>query len=74
MRNKRPISDQGKAIKMMLVQLDMTQSEFCRQYGIPQNRLCDIIHSDSASRRQIPLRLKLYKIMQEVLKEQKKSV
>ena len=68
-RQKRPISPEGKTIKAMLIELGMTQAEFCRKYDIPQNRLSDIIHTDVTSRRMIPYRLKIYQILKELSKE-----
>lgn len=68
-KQKRPMSAEGKAIKAMLLELGMTQAEFCRKYGIPQNRLSDIIHTDVTSRRMIPYRLKIYQILKELSKE-----
>lgn len=68
-KQKRPVSAEGKAIKEMLLELGMTQAEFCRKYNIPQNRLSDIIHTDVTSRRMIPYRLKIYRILKELLEE-----
>ena len=66
-KQKRPVSAEGKAIKAMLLELGMTQADFCRKYDIPQNRLSDIIHTDVTSRRMIPYRLKIYRILKELL-------
>lgn len=68
-RCRRPISAEGKAIKAMLIEVDMTQADFCRKYNIPQNRMSDIIHTDVTSRRMISWRLKIYEILKQLLEE-----
>lgn len=68
-RQRRPISTEGKAIKAMLIELDMTQRQFCETCGIPYNRMSDIIHTDITSGQMIPWRLKIYENLQRLLKE-----
>lgn len=57
----------------MLVYAGFSHKEFCEKYGIPQNRLSDVIHLPDDSRLLLPLRAKIYKILQEVLKEKAKK-
>nr|DAZ26052.1 MAG TPA: antitoxin [Caudoviricetes sp.] len=59
-RKKRPLTVNGKQIKWCLLELDMTQAEFCRKYGIPQNRFCDICHSEQRFAKE---RRKIYEIL-----------
>ncbi len=68
-RKKRPISSDGRAIKSMLIYSGLTQKDFCKKYNIPQNRLSDIIHLPDDSKLLLPLRAKIYKILQEVLRD-----
>ena len=46
----RKVTQTGRRIKKKLIDKGMTQAEFSREYGIPQNRLCDIIHSEEYPR------------------------
>lgn len=73
-KKKRPISSEGRAIKSMLIYAELNQREFCMKYSIPENRLSDIIHLPEDSRLLLPLRAKVYKILQEVLENKKESV
>ena len=75
-KKKRPISSEGRAIKSMLIYAELNQREFCKKYSIPENRLSDIIHLPEDSKLLLPLRAKVYKILQEVLanKAKKESV
>ncbi|MDD2433308.1 MAG: Rha family transcriptional regulator [Clostridia bacterium] len=41
----------GLAVKRRLLDLNMTQKEFCQQYDIPMNRLSEIIYGDRIARR-----------------------
>lgn len=40
-RKRRPLTPTGELIKRRLIALDMTQAEFCRRYGINQQRFSD---------------------------------
>lgn len=50
-RKARALTPTGKEIKKRLVDLGMTQAEFCRRYGVAQNRMTDICRSDKCLRR-----------------------
>lgn len=68
-RQVRQVSSEGKFIKKALLELGMNQKDFCRKYDIPENRLSDIIHTDGSSRRMIPYRIRIYKLLTKLLKE-----
>lgn len=68
-RQVRQVSSEGKFIKKALIELGMNQKEFCQKYNFPENRLSDIIHTDGTSRRMIPYRIRIYKILKKLLKE-----
>ncbi|MDD2401892.1 MAG: Rha family transcriptional regulator [Clostridia bacterium] len=36
----------GLAVKKKLLDLNVSQKEFCQRYGIPMNRLSEIIYGD----------------------------
>ncbi|MDQ7094599.1 Rha family transcriptional regulator [Desulfosporosinus sp. PR] len=39
----RPITEFGWKVKGKLADLRMDQREFCKRYGIPENRMADLI-------------------------------
>ena len=41
----------GLAVKKRLLDLNMTQKEFCQRYNIPMNRLSEIIYGDRIARK-----------------------
>ncbi|MDP4098883.1 XRE family transcriptional regulator [Paenibacillus sp. P96] len=44
MKNKKPITPFGWAIKQRLTELQMDQKSFCELHGIPPSRLSNLIH------------------------------
>lgn len=74
MRKQQNINSEGRYIKAMIAYAGMTQKEFCVKYNVPQNRLSDIIHLPDSSKRQLPLRARIYKIIAEMVSEKKESV
>ncbi len=41
----------GLEVKRRLLELNMTQKEFCQQHNIPMNRLSEIIYGDRIARK-----------------------
>ena len=58
--NKRELSEDGIVIKKKLIDMNMTQAEFCRKYNIAQNRFCDMLYTKDKCQKE---RKKVYKIL-----------
>lgn len=43
MKQKQRLTPFGIEVKKKLLDLNMTQTEFCKQYQIPQNRLTELL-------------------------------
>jgi len=41
----------GLAVKRKLLELSITQKEFCQRHDIPMNRLSEIVYGDRIARR-----------------------
>lgn len=46
----REMTENGRKIKKRLIDMNLTQAKLSKQCGIPQNRICDIIHSEKYPR------------------------
>lgn len=52
----------GLEVKRRLLELNMTQKEFCQQHNIPMNRLSEIIYGDRIARKYTKKVAKVLKI------------
>lgn len=50
-RQKRELTNEGREIKKKLIDMNMTQAEFCRRHGIAENRFCDVIRGEKKYKR-----------------------
>lgn len=50
-RRQRELTNEGREIKKKLIDMNMTQAEFCRRYGIAENRFCDVIRGERKYKR-----------------------
>lgn len=50
-RNQRMLTDEGREIKKRLIDMNMSQAEFCRRYKIPPNRFSDILRGEKKYKR-----------------------
>lgn len=46
-RNRRALTEKGREIKKRLIDMDISQAEFCRRYAIPPNRFSDIMRGET---------------------------
>ncbi|WP_026894426.1 Rha family transcriptional regulator [Clostridiisalibacter paucivorans] len=44
MNYSRKLTDLGVEVKKQLIDKNMSQREFCRKYGIPENRFSEILY------------------------------
>lgn len=58
--NKRELTEQGIIIKKKLIDMNMTQAEFCRKHNIAQNRFCDMLYTEKNCKKE---RRIVYKIL-----------
>lgn len=41
---KRQLTKEGIEVKKALLDMGLTQTEFCKKYGIPRTRFCDHLY------------------------------
>ncbi len=42
----RKLTKHGKKIKKKIIDMNLSQKEFCRMYGIPECRLSDVMYTN----------------------------